>query len=237
VQLPLEVKLEGEFEVALSEIIFPKNWNNIIDGHNELIVHKRDEFGQIDKKQHVIWIPPGNYEDALTLAREITSRARNVTYIQDFVVTVNRKANRLEYKKPARWFVYTRSAELAGMFGMTQHDEMRYVPPPITNSQIQRAPLGDRLNLEPYPVMFAYTDIIEYQIVGTTQAPLLRAFDTEGQHGEAIVKPFIDPHYKKVTQKILSAIEIRLTDAFGQNIAFLEGHGVTVTLHFRRKKV
>lgn len=82
--------------------------------------------------------------------------------------------------------------------------------------------------------IFIYCDLCEHIRVGNTTAPLLRpiSFNTH-KYGEMIHSYYINPMFVPINKSFIDTIEVRLCDATGQVIGFVEGL-TTIVLHFKR---
>lgn len=85
--------------------------------------------------------------------------------------------------------------------------------------------------------LYIYTDIVEYQVVGDTLAPLLAYVDVEKSPGERvghICRPLV---YLPVNKSLIDSIGIRICDEHGNEINFPDDvENVVVRLHFRKAK-
>ena len=82
--------------------------------------------------------------------------------------------------------------------------------------------------------IYVYCDIVEPQIVGDTNAKLIRSVPVEGKMGDVITKTLTNIQYVPVQTKSFEDIEIILRDDTGKPVPFERGN-VLVTLHFRQK--
>jgi hypothetical protein len=84
--------------------------------------------------------------------------------------------------------------------------------------------------------MFIYCDVVSYQMVGDSMAPLLRTVPVDnGTDADVVSYVFSKIHYVPLSRAAFDSIEIHLTDDTGADIEFKQGH-VTVKLHFRKKR-
>ncbi|GFW01825.1 uncharacterized transposon-derived protein F54H12.3 [Trichonephila clavipes] len=58
-----------------------------------------------------------------------------------------------------------------------------------------------KIKLASFPIMYAYCDLVEPQIVGHTQAPLLKIIKVEGKDGEVVNAHYTRPHYVPVIRQ------------------------------------
>jgi hypothetical protein len=85
-------------------------------------------------------------------------------------------------------------------------------------------------------MIYLCTDIIDYQYVGDSYAPLLNvvAIPNNLSYGGYIHIMYNSPHYIPVINNVLDTIEINLKSDTGENIYFESGK-VLIKLHFRPK--
>jgi hypothetical protein len=80
---------------------------------------------------------------------------------------------------------------------------------------------------------FIYTDIIKYQYIGDTWAPILRTVNVPNNSENKTQNVLYDsPHYVHLNSTNIDTINIRITDEQGENIRFKRGKSI-VKLHFR----
>ena len=91
-------------------------------------------------------------------------------------------------------------------------------------------------------LIFVYINIIEYQYVGDTKAPLIRVIDSEQRlkNGSPCeIEPthrivFSNLEYKKILSKNFQSIEIQLRSETGQLVPFAGTRKVILTLNFKK---
>jgi hypothetical protein len=81
--------------------------------------------------------------------------------------------------------------------------------------------------------LYVYCDLLEYVPVGDTLAPLLRVVDTQGRNGDMQHRIYEPPRYIPLQKKNFDSVEIDIRDDLGQPISFESGK-LSVTLHLRR---
>lgn len=84
--------------------------------------------------------------------------------------------------------------------------------------------------------MNVYCDIIKYQIVGDTQAPLLATLPVHGNPNEEFYWPFFPPYYISLNQNNISSIEIKICTESGDPFPFDKSGRVVCKLHFKRHR-
>ena len=82
-------------------------------------------------------------------------------------------------------------------------------------------------------VMYAYSNVVDYNIVGDISGPFLTTIPIEGKNGETITYAPLRPEYKNVSCKTLQAIEFQLSTSISEVVPFTDGE-VIATLHFKR---
>ena len=92
VSLPQTITLEGEWEVALTEIHYPHSWNNVQENFlNQFFLRNREQRGVWE----VIMIPPGHYssiDDVITTINEaVTKKDRFKDAVKFSYDSLNRK--------------------------------------------------------------------------------------------------------------------------------------------------
>ena len=91
------------------------------------------------------------------------------------------------------------------------------------------------IDASPIKQLFVYTDIIDNQLVGDANAPLLRRVPTKQFFPFICNFDFVNKEYHKVNTTLINTIEIDIRDDIGEPIPFETGH-VHITLHFRQKR-
>jgi hypothetical protein len=82
------------------------------------------------------------------------------------------------------------------------------------------------------PIYIYAPDLIEYQFVGNTRAPLLRTAVVEPTPDDKIIWINFDrPHYVDVKENVISKIKIIIKDEYDDEIAF-DYSSLTLKLHF-----
>ncbi|GFX60081.1 uncharacterized protein TNCV_4532421 [Trichonephila clavipes] len=93
-----------------------------------------------------------------------------------------------------------------------------------------------KIKLASFPIIYAYCDLVEPQIVGHTQAPLLKIIKVEGKDGEVVNAHYTRPHYVPVIRQQFQTIEMILRLHSGDLVPFERGRVIAV-LHFRLRQI
>ena len=229
VHLPKEINLQGEYEVALTEILYTNNIYNIKSQYFSILI-------QNEEKQWIrtrINLPSGYYPtprsllivmkekiddiDTADLKNVISFSFNDIDNSVKIIMNVRRIKARIELP-----------ALLANMLGF----ECKTNSVQITKTDISKFPC-DMFNL--YKKIHIFTDIIERQIVGNKLSPLLRSinFNTD-KINEHIFHEFDQLYYIPVSINNFRTIKIDIRNETGRYIPFESGE-VMVSLHFRRK--
>ncbi|GFY77352.1 uncharacterized protein TNIN_5261 [Trichonephila inaurata madagascariensis] len=74
-----------------------------------------------------------------------------------------------------------------------------------------------------FPLIYVYCDLIEPQIVGDVQAPLLKIVKVEGKDGEVVNEHYTRPHYVPVIRRHFQTVEMVLRLHSGELVPFERG--------------
>lgn len=249
--------LQGNWEVGLSEIFFPRSWHNV--GKNEVITLVYNDSNDVDAKQEdrsteIIKIRRGYYESVESLLQEMNTLLMK-TYregggmvewndVNDETASPRRRRQKQRpnfyYNKANRKVIVELggrtelrfSAGLADMLGVDDDQN------PLVNDKKRGASYKMKRVSDvdkTITSLYTYCDLLEHVPVGDTLAPLLRICDARGEYGKIVHLDFDKPRYIPVQKKAFDTIEIDIRDRFGIPIPFETGE-LVATLHFRRAK-
>ncbi len=228
-RLPETVCLDGEYEMALAEIIYPHNWLNVDNRDGKYwFAAARQEQTNFRK----IHIPSGYYEDGS--AFEIS-----LNHLLDVVFGPIDDCNvKLVYNEAIGRFSLSVQSTGRHIFVMSE-ELQRYLGFDLKSIAVGKQSLSviaDEafdancgLNL-----MYVYCDVASHTIVGDTKTPLLRVCNVTGKHGEFVRLAYAQPHYVPVGRREFDSIEIAINNELGKPVPFQYGKSVIV-LHFRRR--
>jgi hypothetical protein len=260
-KLQAPLSLQGEWEVGLSEIIFPKNWFNVPTDQSIIIEiepsedpkdypHRRpidpDKFDDYYARVPLD-IPKGYYKDVASLVDEINSAfkwaydliERDIDYAPYQRARLLRDGWVKLTLQPNTNIVHMSLFPL-GSISMTDtliallgfnKDDF-----PLESNLGRRESLAaERIGDVDFDrhTMYIYCDLLECVPVGDTSAPLLRTLDVPAVHGTTVHKHFNQPRYVPLRKTSFETVEIDIRDAYGIPMPFESGT-VIVTLHFRR---
>lgn len=253
VQLPRYMYLEGNWEVALTEIQYPYTFSNIEDGHSEIQLETIDittDFIEwyIANKDPTTSPPfetvasthsitPGFYEDIKDIVESINDAVGKATGQASFF-NYDDRAHRVT---AANDFVQTdrkwiESCKLSPRLGL----QLGYQPNTVINGRPTYAQhVVNQCGIIP-DKMLIYCDILEPQLFGDSWARVLRLVNVNGGHirpyfGQPCSVTFNQLQYTPVQLTHFEAIHIDIKDIEGKMMPFQYGT-LTVKLHFRRNK-
>lgn len=219
VQLPNSIQLNGEWEVALTEIQYKKNWRNIRMFYNVFYVRAPRKEPIIDR----ITIPPGHYHTLQEVIHHMNEAVTREGYEKDVVFSYSELSRKVTVQ-------LNNGTEL--LFGQIGPQLGFSDGQNLSGSATARKEAD--LNMD-FHSLYIYTDIVEAQMVGDSQVPLIRVVPVETTATEIVMKTFLSPQYIPVSRKQFSTIEINIRLHTGELAPFADGH-LLVTLHFRQTR-
>ena len=249
-KLSKAIDLDGQYEVGLSEIIYPTNYFNFDNREKDYrfwiqIVTKvvnpetrEEELVENVRKRRLV--KSGNYKslnDFLTIFnRQISEELAEIELPTNCVKFVRSDEDRvvLVISSPRDRPILSRiffamSPKLTRRLGYEDDVE----PISLNASQRLRAKNSFELNMGKN-IMYIYSDVISHSLVGDVSAPLLRACNLPLlPHDNSIHLTFPDVHYKRVQKAEFDTISISINTEEGVPMPFQSGK-VLITLHFRR---
>lgn len=249
-EIPLSqwVSLEGEWQMALVQLIYPRSWFNIEEGkQSDDPLHIPNNYIEIklkesDQKKYFRVIP-GFYDTTEVLGRALA-----------------RGLEQMKRRSDGKWI-----KDPEGMSDWSQYffwgfDETRHRFQLTVGKEVEGMRMGEGLkyvlgfdlrknvwwegrHTSSHPPdlkagiesIYVYCDVAEPIMVGDVRAPLLRTVGVTGKSGEVIDATFPDPHYIPVASKYFSRLNLKLFKDDNQPLKFQFGK-VVVKLHFRKVK-
>ena len=249
-KLPKNVDLDGQYEVGLSEIIYPTDYFNFDNRDKpyrfwiQYLVktvnsetNEEEETVQVRKKRLV---KSGRYktvDDFLTsfnrlITDEFTDRElpnnciRFIKNDEDRLVLVN---NSPRSASSVEGISFVMSPQLTRRLGFDEQVD----PIPLNRNSRTLAKNAFELDMGKN-LMFVYSDVVSHSMVGDVSAPLLRVCNLPTLSTErSIHLSFTNVHYKPVHKTHFESIAVSINTETGELMPFQSGK-VLVTLHFRR---
>lgn len=216
------IEFDGEYEVGLAQLIYPRSWYNFNNKDQTLSItfQSNDDDGKPVPEMNMVFTS-GQFANEKTMAMVLSE------WIQ--MSNVNISWNSWHRKMKLTLFAdlgaFYMSKALSNMLGFDSIGPYRKGSFTADHTFDINATMR---------MMYLYSDIVDYSLVGDTKAPLLRVIDTQGTYGDMISTTFTHPHYIPVARSDLETVQININNELGKPVPFEFGKAV-VTLHFRRK--
>jgi len=244
-KLSQPIDLDGEYEVGLTEIIYPHSWlprqNNSENYWVEVQLSDSPPvrcvftFGLYKTTEDMLIHLNKQIEDGFSteILREYGITMEKLPFKFHFYLNISQYIHfKIDGLDNSTSLVISKSLwELLG-FGLLEDDltlrgnRARDLSFDLDGDEIFDMYYGLRL-------MYVYCDVVAHTCVGDTQVPLLRACETEGKYGDTVRKSFVDTHYVPVQKRHFDTIEISINTEDGKSMPFQFGK-LLVKLHFRR---
>lgn len=234
VKLPQRISLGLDWEVALSEIIYPHSWYNIRqeDG-DEVSVSFYDHDVATGGKFKV---EPGCYENPDDLAAVMNKAVERICRMGKISVPI-----RFAYDGITRRYMVIK-LRMTGVI-IEMGDKIRNILGFETKGFKKLGVVEIKSVYAKYPVdlragfdsMYVYCNLVRNQVIGNYLAPLLRVVPIEGHADDIICRVYNLPHYLPMDVSEFDSVEISIKDDRNHLVPFLYGK-VIIKLHFRRKK-
>ena len=208
------IELDGDWEVALSEILLQRTWYNIQE--DECMLCIITPGNEID-----IYLPEGFYSDVYQLidrCNRMIERnlkdAGTIVYFEKISVHVGADN------------VVTLSSELASIMGFSAR-QLTFRGERKHKGKVAMNPCRG------FNSLYVYCDAAGAIPVADIKAPLLRVVYAAGNFGDLIHRLYTTPQYVPVSRKEFNTVEIHIRDDAGRPAPFEFGK-VVATLHFRQ---
>ena len=233
--LPEQLNLEGQWEVAISDISYPSMYQNVTEG----------KFMFFDKKLSIssefYYLEPDLYTSLTDIVEAVNTliqerHNQNETCI---TVKVSRRTRKVEiYLASERSGLAIFSTDLGHIFGSNVGNEIGVM---LRGEGPHKPEFAYDIVRIHSPMI--YTDPIEYNIVGDTKTPLLHCipFISKLKAGKIITtgqymnyQTFSNLQFRPLLKNSFYKIHIDLRDTSGENIPFLTVGITRLVLMFRK---
>jgi hypothetical protein len=238
-KLSKNIDLDGEYEVGLSEIIYPTNYFNFDNREKVYKFWIHTETDDVVTKKRLV--RSGHYNSVSHFLASFNKQITNElvdkelpTYCIRFVKDEDERLVLMTTScqrsvSSDEEISFAMSPQLARRLGYNE----RVDPVPMSKNNRIRAKNSFELDMGKN-LMYVYADIISHSIVGDVSAPLLRVCNLPTSSTErSIHLSFTDIHYKPVHKTHFESIAISINTETGELMPFQSGK-VLLTLHFRR---
>jgi hypothetical protein len=225
--LPERIRLDGEYEVGLSEIVYPHTWYNVDNRHE---IYWIGAYNLATAGLTKTYLKSGYYCDGEAFVASLTHQAtRLLADFPDISVKFSfvRHADRIRMQiRNSKEHIVVLSWELMEFLGF--HEKV------IAKKEVDLVgsngfDVNRGLNL-----MYVYCDIASHSVVGDVRASLLRVCNVSGKHGRVVHVTYERPHYVPVGRREFDTVGITINNELGESMPFEFGI-LMVTLHFRRR--
>jgi len=216
------IELEGDWEVGLTELSFPSDVENVLDGHCYYTIRVEDRFFR------KITLDAKHYASIRDLVREMNAKQQmsigEVDLFVGFFVSNGKIGMTFEYQSQVKVSVEF-SPDLARLSGLRSDETY------VTGEDVisEREPnLSSNIRS-----VYVYCDLLEHVPVGDTKAPLLRIVDKSIELEGNVHRVFNPTLYVPLQKKCFDTEDIDMMVDTGDPVPFLSGKSFVV-LEFRR---
>ena len=233
--LPEQLNLDGLWEVAISEISYPSMYQNVTEGKFMFFDKK------LSKSSKFYYLEPGLYPSIRDIieAMNILIQERHNHSENCIKVKVSRRTQKVEiYLANEASGLAFFSTDLGHIFGSIVGNELGV----LLRGKGPHKPEFAYDIVRIHSLMI-YTDMIEYNIVGDTKAPLLRCFPfiSKLKSGDIIIteqymnyQTFSNLQFRPLLKNSFHSIHIDLRDTSGEKIPFVSVGITRLVLMFRK---
>jgi hypothetical protein len=219
-KLNTPLQLEGKYEVALTEIMYPFNFKYRKNGNIILVNTTTNE-----RETYTIQFFAFETISELYLTINDFMKSKNIPLLFHY----NRRSHKCSVKLSAPWTMEL-TDDIQKEFGLRL---FKYQPVKIDSVYYGAEQVAEQINS--INSFYVYSDIVDYQFVGDAFTPLLRVVPVvnKSTFGEYVSELYTTPHYVPVSRSIINTIEVDIKSDTGQLIQFGSGK-LLVKLHFRQ---
>ena len=238
-KLTYPICIDDDFEVALTELIYPMSYHNFIPTDRVSLRYPPEgrEINDNRLKSHnlVNWeLQSGYFKDEKELVDFLNvdlMKNFSTLYSGDFApfFTYDERKKKIRFRMRGTLDLDEDVRSYSADFNAR---EAR-----MSLELINKLKLGstDPFELSGYQnLMYVYSDIVSTSLVGDVQAPLLRVIALKGEWDETISEVCHNPYYLPVARRGFDTIEININTELGTPMPFTGGKSVAI-LHFRRR--
>ena len=233
--LPEQVNLYGQWEVAVSEISYPSMCQNVTEGKFMFYDEK------LSKTTEAYYLEPRLYSSITDIVEAMNTLIQEMNNHRETCITI--KVSRVTQK--VKMYMANEESSLAIFSSDLGH---------IIRGDVRNDSVILMRGKKPHEPSFAddivrihslmiYTDIVEYNIVGDTNAPLLRCFPfiSKLKSGDIITtgqymnyQTFSSLQFRRLLKNSFHSIHIDLRDTSGEKISFVSVGITRLVLMFKK---
>ena len=232
---PEQVTLDAQWEVAISEISYPSMYQNVTEGKFMFY----DE--ELSKTIEAYFLERGLYSSITDIveAKDTLIQERNNHRDTCITIKVSRATQKVKvYLANEESSLAIFSTDLGHIFRGDVRNDLGL----LLRGKEPHEPTSAYDIVRIHSLMI-YTDLVEYNIVGDTKAPLLRCFPfiSKLKSGDIITtgqymnyQTFSNLQFRRFMKNSFHSIHIDLRDTSGEKIPFLSAGITRLVLMFRK---
>lgn len=234
-QLNSPLRLEGRWEVALVDIMYPHNWFNYDVETKVVIDYNRGDYNYISN----LTISPQDFESPTILCKrlngwlELERKGGMPTHV-DYDETSQRCQIKIDHAD-VHTFLYFSNKAMENPLGMDFTLEKVIEGQKYYGFEINKTTANRKPSFNNHPIMFVYSKSVEDQLVGSGTCPLLAVLPTTGAAGDQVYWHCNPLTYLPVRGTQLDEIDIRLATETGDPFPIVGHVKVIARLQFRRR--
>ena len=233
--LPEQVNLDGQWEVEVSEISYSSMYQNVREGNFMFYDEK------LSKTTKAYYLEPGLYSSITDIVEAMNTLIQERNNHRDTCITikVSRVTQKVKvYLANEESSLATFSTDLGRIFGGDVRNDLGI----LMSGQSPHEPTF-AYDIFCIHSLKIYTDIVEYNIIGDTKAPLLRCFPfiSKLKSGDVITngqymnyQTFSNLQFRRFLKNSFHSIHIDLRDTSGEKIPFVSEGITRLVLMFKK---
>ena len=230
-----QVNLDGQWEVAISEISYPSMYQNVIGG--KFMFYNEKLF----KTTEAYYLEPVSYSSTTDIVEAMNTliQERNNHRETCITIKVSRVTEKVKvYLANEESSLGIFSTDLGHIFGGDVRNDLGVI---MSGKGPHEPTFGN--DIDRIRSLIIYTDIVQYNNVGDTKAPLLRCFPfisklksvdikTTGQYMN--YQTFTNLQFRRLLKNFFNGIHIDLRDTSGEKFPFVLVGITRLVIMFRK---
>lgn len=216
VDLAQHIDLDGQWEVAVTEISYPHTWYNIPQEEAYFEWRSNSEKNRVSRQK----FQGGYYSGVQQFRSELEGFFRKIN--SDIYIVYNGIQKKFDFQAGGQTHVRFK-APMAYVIGLKEGEWFEF------NQKMAHYPADLRAG---FYHLYCYSDVVRPQLVGDAYAPLLRTVDIKGGFGDIVTQHFNPAYYLPVAKQHIENIQIQIKTDQNKPVKFTYGKTI-VTLHFR----
>ena len=194
VKPPESISLEGDWEVALVEMLYSHTWSTIREGNQQTFIY------DVGTGYTTGLINSGHYNTVVDVVRVLNScMTKEAKEKIKFSYVASKQKVQVEVPKGGEVLL---TGDIATTLGF---DNDTVITKKTISSYVADINGG-------FSTMFVYCNLVSNQIVGDKQVPLLRAVQIQGKYSDIVTKTYQNPLYIPIGIKNFETVEVDISD-------------------------